>query len=268
MASADTLGLEFISGMGLAPVAFVEMAARLGIHHIGFAPEPIVAPAGSPPWSLRENPALVRDLASALNDHAVTIDLGEGFLVMPGRAIADAQADIDLFAQLGAARLNAVVLEPDAARASDEFARFAELAGQRGLPVTVEFMPHMACGNLAQAVELVGSTPNAAVLVDAMHLYGSGSTAADLAALPPALIGHAQLCDARLAGFHADYYDDARCNRPAPGEGVLPLAEFVAALPAPVSLGLELPMLKRVEAGEDLETLLAAAIATARALLA
>ncbi|MDE2405252.1 MAG: sugar phosphate isomerase/epimerase [Sphingomonadales bacterium] len=269
MAATDRLGLEFISGMGLAPVPFVELAARLGIHRLGFAPEPIVAPAGSPAWSLRDDPALVRDLAAALAANGVSIDLGEGFLIMPDRAITAAETDIDLFARLGAKRLNAVVLEPDAHRAQAEFAAFAALAAARGLGVTVEFMPHMACGTLAQAVDLVraAGAANAAVLVDAMHLYGSGATHTDLAALDPALIGHAQLCDARLPGFHADYYDDARCNRPAPGEGVLPLAEFVTALPPAVTIGLELPMLKRVEAGEALEPLLASAVAASRALL-
>ena len=271
MAAADRLGIEFISGLGMAPVAFVEMAARLGCSRIGFAPAPIVGPlAPAAIWSLRESPALVRDLKAALADHGVSLDLGEGFLIMPGQAIADVEADFDLFADLGAQRLNAVVLEPDAARAQAEFARFAALAAARAMPVTVEFMPHMACGSLAQAVELVRASgaANAAVMVDAMHLYGSGSTEVDLAALAPGMIGHAQLCDARLSGFHADYFDDARCNRPAPGLGVLPLDRFVAALPAGVTIGLELPMLARAEAGEPLEALLAAAIATSRALLA
>jgi len=269
MAVADRLGLEFISGLGLAPVAFVELAARLGVHRLGFAPQPIVAPANAPAWSLRDNPALVRDLGKALADNAAAIDLGEGFLIMPGVEIADAEADIDLFAGLGARRLNACVLEPDRPRAVAQFALLAELAAARHLPVTVEFMPHMACGSLADAIDLVRATgaANAEVLVDAMHLHGSGSSAADLAAVPAGLIGHAQLCDARVAGFYPEYFDDARCNRPAPGEGVLPLAAFVAAIPADVTIGLELPMLARVEAGESLEALLASAIAATRALL-
>ena len=270
MAVSDRLGIEFISGLGMAPVAFVEMVARLGVHAIGLAPAPIVGPLDPDnAWSLRDNPQLARDLAHALADNAVTLDLGEGFLIMPGHEITDATADFDLFAALGARRLNAVVLEPDAARAVDQFARFAALAAERAMPVTVEFMPQMPCATLAQAVELVRATgaTNAAVLVDAMHLYGSGGSDCDLAALEPGLIGHAQLCDARLHGFYPEYFDDARCNRPPPGEGVLPLAAFVSALPTTTAIGLELPMLARAEAGESVEALLAPAIAAARRLI-
>ena len=44
--------------------------------------------------------------------------------------------------------------------------------------------------------------------------------------------------------------------------------EFIAALPASCPVGLELPMLARAERGTPLATLLAPAIAAARALLA
>jgi len=271
MADHNRLAIEFISGLGLAPPAFVELAARLGCAAIGLAPAPIVGPvAPASGWSLRGNSGLVAETKRALADNGVALALGDGFLIMPGTEIAAAAADFDLFAQLGAERLNVVVLEPDAARATDQFALFASMAAERGLPVTVEFMPQMPCGTLAQAVALVKASgaANAAVMVDAMHLFGSGSSAADLAALDRALLGHVQLCDARIAGFYAEYYDDARCNRTAPGEGVLPLADFIAAVPAGVTIGLELPMLARAEAGESIDALLAPAVATARALLA
>jgi sugar phosphate isomerase/epimerase len=267
----DGLGLEFISGLGLPPVEYVELAARLGCRAIGFAPEPITGPlAGREGWTLRDNPVLQRELKQALAEHGLTIPLGEGFLIMPGRSIADAEGDLVMLAELGAARLNACMLEPDRPRAIDEFGRFAEMARQHGLPVTIEFIPGMALGSLAETLDFlreVGAA-NAGVLVDAMHLFASGGTAADLTAAPPGLIHYAQLCDARLSGLYEGYYEDARCDRPAPGAGILPLAEFVAALPANCPIGLELPMLTRAEAGETLEALLAPALANGRALLA
>lgn len=267
----DRLGLEFISGLGLAPAQFVALAAGLGCRAIGLAPSPITGPVGGQEsWTLRGNSALQAELKAALAEFGVAIALGEGFLIMPGRAIADAQGDIAMMAELGAARLNVVVLEPDRPRATDEFGQFAAMAGQHGLPVTVEFMPGMAPASLAQALEFLRElgAANAGVLVDAMHLFASGGTVAELAAAPAELIGYAQLCDARLPGCYDGYYDDARCNRSAPGTGVLPLAEFIAALPAACPVGLELPLLARAEAGTPLATLLAPAIATARAWLA
>jgi sugar phosphate isomerase/epimerase len=270
-AGTDRLSIEFISGLGLPPAQFVALAARLGCRAIGLAPTPITGPlAGQESWTLRDNPALQAELKTALSEHGVTISLGEGFLIMPGRAIANAQADIAMMAELGAARLNVVVLEPDRPRALEEFGQFAEMAHRHGLPVTVEFMPAMALASLSQSLDFLRdvAAANAGVMVDAMHLFASGGTVAELAAAPPELILYAQLCDARLAGFYDGYFDDARCNRPAPGTGVLPLADFVAALPAACPIGLELPMLALAETGTPLDALLSSAIATARALLA
>jgi sugar phosphate isomerase/epimerase len=270
ISGSDRLGLEFITGLGLPPAQFVALAARLGCRAIGLAPSPITGPvAGQESWTLRGDTALQAELKQALAQFEVSIALGEGFLIMAGCAIADARPDVEMMAELGAARLNVVVLEPDRPRALDEFGQFAEMARQFGLPVTVEFMPGMALGNLPDTLDFLrtAGAVNAGVMVDAMHLFASGGTVAELAAAPPELIHYAQLCDARLPGLYDGYYDDARCNRPAPGTGVLPLADFIAALPTDCPIGLELPMLARAESGIPLETLLAPAIAAARALL-
>ncbi len=267
----DRLGLEFISALGLSPPEFVALAARLGCHAIGLAPIPITGPlTGQESWSLRGNRPLQAELKQALTQFDVTISLGEGFLIMPGHAIADAKADVAMMAELGAARLNVCMLEPDRPRGLDEFGQFAEMARQHGLPVTVEFMPTMALASLPASLEFLREVgaPNAGVLVDAMHLFASGGTVAELAAAPSEMILYAQLCDARLPGCYDGYFDDARCNRPAPGSGILPLADFVAALPASCPIGLELPMLARAESGTPLEALLAPAIETARNWLA
>ena len=64
------------------------------------------------------------------------------------------------------------------------------------------------------------------------------------------------------------YGMEARDNRLAPGQGDLPLAEFLAALPGDVTIGLELPMAARAEAGMGPEERLAPAIAAARDMLA
>jgi sugar phosphate isomerase/epimerase len=267
----DRLGIEFISVLGQSPVEFIALARRLGCGNIGLAPSPITGPlAGEPNWNLRRNPALARATKQALVNEGVRLSLAEGFLIMPGHNIADAEADIELMAELGAERLNACAMEPDAARNIDQFAAFAAMAGGRGLPVTVEFIPGTPVCDLKAALRLVAASraANAHVLVDAMHLFCSGGTAEELAAVTPDLIGYAQLCDAKQASFYDGYFDDARGNRPGPGEGVLPLAQFVRALPATCPIGLEVPMLVKAAAGIGHEARLGPCVATARALLA
>jgi sugar phosphate isomerase/epimerase len=247
----DRIAIDFISVMGLPPVEFVELAAKLGVGYIGLAPAPLTSnPHNYPEWTLRGNPALVKDTARALKDNGVTVSVSDGFLIWPAASVSTLAADLDIMAELGALRVNACALEPDPGRLVDEFGLLADMANERGLPLTLEFLPGMPVGTLPAAVDLVrkAGRPNTGLLLDAMHFYQTGCTAADIAALDPALIFYAQLCD-RPAETSLTYMDMARLERMCPGEGVLPLRDFVQALPADIILGLEVPMQAKALAG-------------------
>lgn len=266
----DRLAIEFICVFGMPPVEFIELVAKLDCPRIGLAPAPIVTlPGLYEAWDLRSNAALHRDTAKALRDNGVTITVAEGFLIMPGIPTERLAAEMDLMAELGAKQLNAVCLEAEFAANVEGFGKFAELADERGLSVTVEFMPGMTIGSLAAAEALVREVgrDNAGILVDAMHMYRSGSTTAELAALDPRHIRYAQLCDVLAVPLIENYADEARFHRRAPGEGDLPLADFVKALPKDVTIGLEIPQRALVEQGISAADQLAPALATARALL-
>ena len=266
----DRIGIEFISVFGLDPVAFVELTARLGCRYLGLAPAPIVGnPHGYPAWSLRENPSLQRDTLAALADHDVRISVGEGFLIRPGAEIADCAADLDLMARLGAMRVNVTSIESDPARNRDQFSSFADMANERGLPVTLEFLPGFAIGTFDTALALIEAcnAPNTSVLIDAMHFFRTGGTNAQLSGIAADRIGYAQLCDVPMESTFASYMDEARSERGAPGEGELPLAGFVNALPADCILGLEIPMQARALAGVAPFDRLSPAVAAARSLL-
>jgi sugar phosphate isomerase/epimerase len=267
----DRLAIEFISVLGQPPIEFVEVAARLGCGLVGLACSPIVAlPELYPAWTLRGNPALQRDVKQALADNGVALSLGEGFLIMAGRPIAEQAGDMDILAELGAPRLNVVSIEADRERARDEFALFCEMAAERGLRATIEYMPMMPIGTLSAAAQFATQSgkANAGVLVDAMHFYRSGSTAAELSELEPATIGYAQLCDVPLVSPYEDYSIEARFDRLAPGDGELPLDDFVRALPANCVVGLEVPMRDKALAGLGPTKRLRPAVQAARALLA
>ena len=267
----DRLAIEFISVLGMPPVEFVEVAAQLDVRKIGFACGQIVTlPELYPAWTLRGNPALVRDVKAALAGNGVALSLGEGFLIRAGMEIADQAGDMDILAELGAPIVNVVSIEGDDARADDQFAQFAAMAAERGLDASVEYMPAMPIGTLAAARDFVvrSGQPNAKVLLDAMHLYRSGGTAEDVALLDPALVGYAQICDVPLVSAHDDYSIEARFDRRAAGDGELPLREFVAALPANCTIGLEVPMRDKALAGIGPVERLKPAVAAARELLA
>jgi sugar phosphate isomerase/epimerase len=270
----DRLGIEFISMLGMNPVEAMRVLAELGIGRTGMAPSPITAnPHGFAPWDLRSDPTLVRATKAAAREYGVEILLGEGFVIMPGQAMVDAEPVVDIMAELGAPVLNACCVEPDRTRALDEFARFAEMAAQRGLLATLEFMPLLWPATLADALDFVEASDaaNARLLLDAMHVYRSGAATAEVAAIDPAMIAYVQVCDVPLPAsgraLTADYGEEARHERRCPGEGDLPLAEFLAVLPAGVTVGLEVPMISKAAAGIDLRDALAPCVAAARRLL-
>jgi sugar phosphate isomerase/epimerase len=267
----STLGIEFISVLGLPPLEFVSLAAELGCQCIGIGLEPMPFYRGlHAPWSLRTDRELRRSLVAALQDRGITISLGEGFLVRPGVDVRQSAADLDLMCEIGAPRVNILTLDPDTSQSVEQCGTFAELAHARGLEVTLEFLPGLSVCDLISALAVVRQVnrPYFRVLIDAMHLYRSGGTAADVAAVDPGLIGYVQLCDVPRVSKTGNYADEARFERLPPGAGELPLAELIAAVPKEVTLALEVPMVGRAKAGVPLVRSLAECVAATRALCA
>jgi sugar phosphate isomerase/epimerase len=265
------LSIDFISVFGLPPVQFVALAAELGCRHISIALTPMPAnPHQYPDWSLRTDSALRRDTLAALQHRGVTISLGEGFLVRPNCDVLELAADLDLMRELGVATVNVLSLEPDQNRERDQLAVFADMADARSMQVTLEFLPGLPIGNLVTAAAAVRDLrkKNFRLLLDAMHVFRSGAQAAEIAALDAALIGYAQLCDVPAVSTFASYAEEARHERLPPGEGELPLQDFLAALPRDLIIGLEVPMLGRAQRGVSPYDRLVGCVRDARSLLA
>jgi sugar phosphate isomerase/epimerase len=268
--AGNRIGLEFISVLGMPPPQFAALARSLGVGHIGLAPAPFTAnPEGFPAWNLLSDSSLLHETKDALTAHNVSVSVGEGFLIMQGLEIANSVRALDLMAELGAPVVNCCVVEQDRPRAHDEFALLARMASERGMTATVEFLPLAWPATLAEVTAFLkdSGAEGGKLLIDSMHLFRSGATADDLAALDPELIGYVQLCDVPMPATNPNYGEEARDNRLAPGEGNLPLAEFLRAVPKHHVIGLELPMASRAAAGMDAAARLAPAIAATRALL-
>jgi sugar phosphate isomerase/epimerase len=272
VSQADRIGIEFISVFGLPPVQFVELAASLGCMHIGMAPAPMLAanPHDYPIWSLREDAGLRRELKAALRDNGVSISLAEGFLAWPDRPIAQLAGDLDLMAELGAPIANIASLDPDLDRACDALAAFADMASTRGMKSTLEFLPGLPIADLPSALAAIRriGRPDFRLLIDMMHIFRSGGSVADLAALDPSQVGYIQICDVPLVQTEMSYADEARYERRPPGEGELPLLDALEALPRDLVIGLEVPMLSRAQAGLGPRERLSGPVQATRELLA
>src|SRR3546814_5098503 len=137
------------------------------------------------------------------------------------------------------------------------------------LETQLEFGPCMGSADLPTALAAIHhvARPELRLLIDTMHFIRSGATVADLRAVDPQRIGYAQLCDVPRVSSYAQYMDEARYERLPPGDGELPLAEIVAALPPQIVIGLEVPRRALAEAGVGPRERLRPCVEAARLLL-
>jgi sugar phosphate isomerase/epimerase len=268
----QNLGIEFISVFGMPPVAFVELAAELGCSNIsiGFNQSDF-NPHGYPRYSLKEDAALRRELKAALAANGVSIALGENLLVQPGVSMREQWlSDLEIFSELGVTRANSVSFEPDLQRNIDQYGQLAELTAGFGIKVLLEFVPIFGVADLPTALTVAEKVahPNLGLIIDTMHVGRSGASADDLRAVPPELVGYIQLCDVPWEPEIPDYMYEAMFERKVPGEGELPLAEFLGELPCDRIVGLEIPLRAEAERGVGPRERLGRAVAAARKLLA
>jgi sugar phosphate isomerase/epimerase len=244
------LGIEFISVFGLPPVDFVHLTADLGCRYISIAlvGRPLES-LGYPAFSLKDDLRLRRDLRTALDDSGVSISLGEGMVIFPESEVTELAADLDVMAELGVAQINTLSFDKDRNRTFDQLAALTELAAARGISTTVEMAPGLTVGDLATVLAAVDHCRGLRVTVDTMHWGRSGYGAAELRELGAEHIGYLQLSDTTRTPRMTSYLKEARYERMAPGDGELPLAEMLDAVPAEVVVGLEIPMRALAESG-------------------
>lgn len=264
------LGIERLCVFGMPPVEFVHLAADLDCRFVGVALTPMryYNPHGYPDWSLRDDPALRRDMRAAMTDRDVGVSLCEGFGVGRDIDVAAYAADLDIVHELGCRRVNVVSMDKDFARTADGFAAFAELARERDIEAVTEIGPGPIRGLSAalEAIRHVGRA-NFRLLIDTMHYFRLGGTIAEIAELDPALIGYVQLCDAPLRSAFPTYMEEALHERLPPGAGELPLAEFLPFTPHDVVVSVEVPQRSLAEAGLGPRERVEPVVAAARRLL-
>jgi len=267
--AANPLGIECLSTFGLPPVALIELTGELGCSHVtlnlGSAANRLPR---YPEVLFRHDPALQRTMRAALAASGVQIGLVEGFAILPDTKVEDFARDLDMVAELGAAAICAVSLERDMARSHAQFARLAGLASERGLVTTTEVGAGVL-RRLDKAVAAIDAVAHPAfkLLVDTMHFFRFGGTVPAFAALDPATIGHIQLCDVPMPAPSGDYMAEALYERRAPGDGDLPLADFLRQVPHGVVVGLEVPIRSEAERGIGPRERLARCVAQARTLM-
>jgi sugar phosphate isomerase/epimerase len=271
MDDIDRVGIERLCVFAMPPVEFVNLVADLDCQWIGIGLEPMreFNPQGYPDWSLKTDPALRRDMVTAMADRGVAVSLCEGFGIFRGVDVRDYAADLDIVRELGGRRINVTSSGRDLNRSVEGFAAIAEMAAEREIEVVIELGPG-PIRDLTSAVTAVHQVgrPNFRVLLDTMHYFRFGGTVTELAAMDHSLIGYVQLCDVPVTSTFDTYMEEALYERLPPGEGELPLLDFLRLVPEDVVISLEIPQRARAEAGDSARQTVGHLLASTRALLA
>lgn len=241
-----SFSLAALTVLELAPPALVDVAAACGYEHVGIRLLP--ATPGGVAYPLMDDEASLKETLARLDATGVTVADLEVVALRPETDIAGFSAFFETGARLGAKHILVAAYDPVLDRFADRFAAFCEAAAPFGLSADLEFMPWTAVPDLATAwrvVEEVGKA-NAGVLVDALHFDRSGSSIGDLGKIPTDRLHYWQLCDGpaeRPATTEAMMLA-ARTERMFPGEGGIDLVTLARAMPAEITISIEVPTLE------------------------
>ncbi|MCC6535742.1 MAG: sugar phosphate isomerase/epimerase [Burkholderiales bacterium] len=240
------LSLSPLTVLPASPLDVIDAAHAAGLDAVGLRLQPVL------PTDLEvmTDAALMRAIERRLATTGLTVLDIEVFRIGARTDIAAMQPAMAFAAALGARfMLCTSGLKNEHGASADpatiaKLGELCELGARLGIRPMLEFMIFRSLGSLEDAVRMVQQVghPNLGICLDALHLARSGGTPRSLCEVDPALIGYAQICDAPAAAPAPERIpEEARFDRLYPGEGGLPLAELLRALPPGIPLALEAP---------------------------
>ncbi|WP_406854353.1 sugar phosphate isomerase/epimerase [Alsobacter sp. KACC 23698] len=235
--------LSFLTCLGAAPEDAARAAAEAGYDFVGLRLAP--ASPGGVAFPLMDQPTRVRDLRRLMADRGIGVFDVEMIRLGPDFDVEGHLRLLECSADLGARVVLVAGDDPDESRLTASYAQLCAAAAPFGLCMDLEFMPQSELGDLAAARRVLEAAdqPNQGVIVDALHVSRSRTPVADVAALPPAWLHYAQICDgpADIPSSREALNHAARHARLMPGDGGIDLAPIFAALPADLPIAVEVP---------------------------
>ncbi len=240
MDAMHALSLHQLMALEISPADLVRIAGALDCPHVClFTQDPHVGVTF--PVVARAD---VVELGRIMKGCGVTAYGLTSFVLTPDVDVARFEPAFAIGAELGATSANLRISDPDDHRASNNFARIRALARTYGVRVGIEFMGGMAVATLdhARRIATQGGESDSALTLDALHVFRTGTTEADLAALPRSMIGYVQLCDGPASASAERYRVEMAADRKPPGEGEFPLRSLAQITPDGMPFSLEIPM--------------------------
>jgi sugar phosphate isomerase/epimerase len=255
-----TFSLDCLTLPDVSPVELVRAASLAGYGSCSLWVQP---PAMYEP--MLATPSMAGDLAAVLAGHGVAVGNLEVFNLNTDGPIAAYEPALVFGAGLGARTATAIDYGDPRPDIAERLAAFGELCRGAGLEPLVE---PISMGNIRtprDGLELIEAAGvEARLVIDCVHLVRTGCSSESLREIPESRIGHFQMCDGPASLSDEEIGVEATAHRLYPGEGDFPLAEIVAAIPAEVTVGLEVPNLTRQQAGVAAEERARQALESAR----
>jgi sugar phosphate isomerase/epimerase len=217
-----------------APLEFIDAAAQAGFDGIGlrlFRSPGIIYPF----FPVAGNAALARDVKQALASCGLQVIDILSFYLQPETDVASMLPALELGAELGATYALVIGDDPDWQRQVDTFGKICDAAARFGLVISVEApVTQRQVNTLPKALQLIANSgrPNAVICLDPFHFFRVGHSVDLLRRQDKRLFPYSQIDD----GLDEVPAPGGRC---APGEGMVPLAGILDALPPDVPLSME-----------------------------
>lgn len=267
MNTTPEVGMDHLTMLDVSPPEFVSVAHEAGFDSVSL--RVVAATPGEEPWPMTPGSPMLEETARRLDDTGVRILAIEVVRIGPGTRREDYEGALEAGARLGARYVTVNFDDPDLERAGESFAALTGDARPYGLRPLVEPITYTQISNLDEATYIAERSGGGGILLDSLHFQRYGGRLESVRSLDPDLLSYVQLCDAPLdppvglprpermprnqSTDGTDLQLESRSMRLLPGEGELPLAEFLAAITADIPVSVETPNLPLRETLDPLE---------------
>ena len=254
---AREVGIDHLTMLDVSPPELVTIAREAGFDSV--SPRVAVSTPGEEPWPMTVGSAMLEETVRRLDDTGIRVLAVELVRIGPATRREDYERALESGARLGARYVAVNCDDPDIERASETFAALTAAARPYELRPLIEPIVYTQASNLDEALYIAERSGGGGILLDTLHFQRYGGRLEQLRSVDPQLLSYVQLCDAPLMppsglprphrlprGQSTDGTDlqlESRAMRLLPGDGELPLADFLAALPEGIPVSLEAPVL-------------------------
>ena len=254
---AREVGIDHLTMLDVSPPELVTIAKEAGFDSV--SPRVAASTPGEEPWPMTAGSPMLEETVRRLDDTGIRVLAVEVLRIDPDTTRDDYERALESGARLGARYVTVNSYDPDIERASETFSALTAAARPYGLRPLIEPIVYTQVSNLDEAVYIAERSGGGEILLDTLHFQRYDGRLEQLRSVDPRLLSYVQLCDAPLTppsglprphrlprGQSTDGTDlqlESRAMRLLPGDGELPLEDFLATLPESIPVSVEAPVL-------------------------